>query len=384
MRGPTVAKAGTKVKNRASVDLGGRFVYHPTMAYTPRAGSTDWTAAGIWLLGAAVIVWVIWALWGILLPFILGAVVAYVLDPVVNGMIRHTRLSRTGAVAVLFVILSLLLALLIGLVWPTVRREVSDLATAFPDYVERVQRQMEVMKGHIIQINADLGGSTDILLSLKNRIQATFLGLGRFLGGQVVGFITNLVNIFLIPLIAFFLLKDKSAWLAGFYSLLPDARRDDWERVVDRINRMLAGYFRGTAIVGVAITVVSFIGFTVIGMPYALLLSVIRGIGILIPYVGFVFSIIPPLILAAISPEPWAMVIGIVVLFAATEFLQGFVLVPIIVGNAVDLHELTVMFALLVGGTLFGLWGIILALPAAAMIKIIAAEVLRGRTGIAG
>lgn len=354
------------------------------MAYTPRAGSTDWTAAGVWLLAAGVMVWVIWALWGILLPFILGAVIAYVLDPVVNGMTRRSRLSRTGSVVVLFVILSLLLALMIGLVWPTVRREVSDLVAAFPDYVERVQRQMEVMKGRIIQINADLGGSTDVLLALKNRIQATFLGLGRFLTGQVVGFITNLVNIVLIPLIAFFLLKDKSAWLAGFYSLLPDARRDDWERVVDRINRMLAGYFRGTAIVGVVITVVSFIGFTIIGMPYALLLSVIRGIGILIPYVGFVFSIIPPLILAAISEEPWTMVIGIAVLFAATEFLQGFVLVPIIVGNAVDLHELTVMFALLVGGTLFGLWGIILALPAAAMIKIIAVEVLRGRTGGAG
>lgn len=350
------------------------------MAYALDSKKPDGAAVGIWLLVGAVMLWSVWMLWSILLPFVLGAVIAYMLDPLVHVMTRRTRLSRTAAVSVLFLILVLLLVLLIGLVWPVVTREVSDLAKAFPDYVDRAQKQVEVIKGRIIQINADLGGSTDLLLTLKNRVQGTVLAVSRFLVGQLVGFLTNLVNIILIPLIVFFLLKDKDAWFDGLYSIIPARSRPAWERVMDRINRMLAGYFRGTAIVGVVITIVSFIGFTVIGMPYALLLSVVRGIGILIPYVGFVFSIIPPLILAALSNDPWVMVIGIVVLFAATEFLQGFVLVPTIIGNAIDLHELTVMFALLVGGMAFGLWGIILSLPAAAMIKIIAVEVIRERS----
>ena len=85
-------------------------------------------------------------------------------------------------------------------------------------------------------------------------------------------------------------------------------------------------------------------------------------------------SIIPPLILAALSPDPWMMCLGVAILFAVTELLQGFVLVPTIIGSAIDLHELTVLLAILVGGTTLGLWGIILALPAAAIIKILITE----------
>lgn len=336
----------------------------------------DWTAAGVWILAAAALGWMVWALWGILLPFILGAVVAYVLDPVVGALTRTTRFSRTAAVTLIFVLVALLLVLLVLLVSPIVAREVSDLVAAFPRYLDSAQQQLEVLKGSIIQLNANLGGSTDLLFELKNRVETTALTLGRFLAGQIAAFLTNLANIVLIPLIAFFLLKDKIAFLTGFQDLFPTAHQVTWERALRRIDRMLAAYFRGTAIVGVAITIVSLIGFTVIGMPYALLLSVIRGVGILIPYLGFVISIIPPLVLAALSSDPWMMILGTVILFAVTEVLQGFVLTPIIIGSAIELHELTVLFAILVGGTTLGLWGIILALPAAAIIKILATEAL--------
>ena len=189
-----------------------------------------------------------------------------------------------------------------------------------------------------------------------------------------MAFLNNLANLVLIPLITFFLLKDKDQFLTVFSNLLPEAHRPTWATVLSRIDRMLAAYFRGTAIVGLVTAVVSFIGFALIGMPYAVLLSIIRGVGILVPYLGFVISIIPPLILAALSPDPWMMVLGVAILFAVTELLQGFVLVPTIIGSAIDLHALTVLLAILVGGTTLGLWGIILALPAAAIIKILITE----------
>ncbi len=340
---------------------------------------TDWAAVIAGILVAVLVAWGIWALWTILLPFILAATLAYILDPPVSMMMRRARCSRTWATSLVFAWLVLFLVFAVFLVWPPVVREASDLVGAFPRYIDSLQQEMAALKDRVTQINEDWGGSTDLLFALQSRAHETALALTRYLTDQVVGFVSNVANLVLIPLITFFFLKDKDRFLRSFHDALPLAHRPTWEKALARIDRMLAAYFRGSAIVGLIIAIVSFVGFLLIGMPYALLFSLVRGIAILIPYLGFVVSIIPLLILAAVSPDPLMMFLGVVILFAATEFLQGFVLTPIIIGNAIDLHELTVLLAIFVGGMALGLWGIVFALPAAAIIKIVLTEALAAR-----
>ncbi|HYP42092.1 MAG TPA: AI-2E family transporter, partial [Chloroflexia bacterium] len=183
---------------------------------------------------------------------------------------------------------------------------------------------------------------------------------------RAMGFIVGLV---IIPFWLFYVLKDKDRGIQAFNNMLPFSWRTDVWRIVRIINGVLSSYIRGQLLLGLAVGVATTIGLFVVGAPYAILLGIISGLTEIIPVVGPIIGAIPGLILAAFHPEGWVMVLKVLAVYALVQQLENNLLVPKIQGDSVKLHPSIIMVALVVGSQVGGLFGLIVAVPVAAILR---------------
>ncbi len=193
----------------------------------------------------------------------------------------------------------------------------------------------------------------------------SLLGFLRWLTralGSIVGFI-------IIPFWLFYVLKDKDRGIKAFNNMLPRSWRVDVWHIVRIINGILSSYIRGQLILGLVVGVASTIGLLLVGAPYAILLGIISGFTEVIPVVGPIIGAIPGLILASFSPEGWVMVLKVLAVYVVVQQLENNLLVPKIQGDSVKLHPSLIMVSLVVGSQVAGLFGLIIAVPVAAILR---------------
>jgi predicted PurR-regulated permease PerM len=202
---------------------------------------------------------------------------------------------------------------------------------------------------------------------LANGIWRGVLGLGRGLGTVL----TLLGYVFLTPILTFYLLRDWLTIVARLRDLIPTTYRARVVAFTTEYDRLLASYMRGQLIAAAAVGVLTWLGFMLLGFPYALLLGVVAGVFNVVPYMGLVASLIPALIIAIFSNDIlWSLgKIGIV--FAVVQVLDSAVLGPKIVGESVGLHPVWVILALSVFGFFLGFLGLLIAVPLAVLIKLL-------------
>ncbi|HEX5339568.1 MAG TPA: AI-2E family transporter [Gammaproteobacteria bacterium] len=320
------------------------------------------------LLAAAFAIAIIYLLRPILTPFIVSAILAYLGDPLVDRLQRF-KLSRGVAVLVVFTITILALLLLMLLVLPMVTRELAVLFAHMPEALTWFQQQaMPWLDVHLgLNLSALAPGNLAGFLS-ENFVSAGKLAGNALLsvsrsGGAVFAFFLNLI---LIPVVTFYLLRDWDNLVARIAALLPRNNVETVTRLARDCDTMLGAFLRGQLSVMIGLAIIYTLGLWLVGLDNAVAIGVIAGLLSFVPYLGVVTGITLALLSALLQAKGWWLPVEVLIVFGVGQLLESLVLTPRLVGERIGLHPVLVIFAILAGGQLFGFAGVLLALPVAA------------------
>lgn len=307
----------------------------------------------------------------ITLPVLLTGVVYYLLNPIVNYL-ESKRMKRVTAVLLLYVFIILLILILVLSVFPLVNEQIASFVQNVPEYTKQLQENMQKWIGirNIDQVGEWIGTESGNWISkisgqFTSVLENTFSGLG-----SIVGAVTSVViAIVTVPFILFFLLKDGKKLPGYLLEFIPTRMRGKGLRVLSEINNQISSYIRGQIIVSFCIGILLYIGYLIIGMNYSLVLAIIAACTSIIPYLGPTIAITPALIVA-IATSP-AMLVKLIVIWTVVQLFEGKFISPNIMGKSLSIHPVTIIFVMLTAGRLFGVPGIILAVPGYAVLKVI-------------
>jgi predicted PurR-regulated permease PerM len=325
-----------------------------------------------WLIATALIGWLMWLLAPVLTPFVASALLAYIGDPLADRL-QKLKLPRTIAVVTVFLLTFGGIALLVLLVVPLIRTQVSAFLSALPGIVAQAEQVWLPTITQFIGIepgdDVGLGAFVSRYSDLAGDWTATVLmSLSR--GGGALA--AAVISLFLIPILTFYLLRDWDTILVRLGALVPMSQRDTVFRLARETDDVLGAFLRGQIMVMIALAVIYSTGLTLIGLKFAVAIGVVAGLVSFVPYLGFVFGILLAGLTVVLEPDPLLRLAGVVATFAVGQFIEGSVLTPKLVGDRIGLHPVIVIFAVAAGGQLFGFFGILLALPAAAVLSVLA------------
>lgn len=333
-----------------------------------------------WLAGAALFVLVLWLLNDILLPFVVGAVVAYFFDPVVARLQRY-GLSRTLATTAVTIMAALITIGAAFAIVPPVFGQIEALVGKAPEYIVNAATRLQPM---IEPLRAKLGLEPLSLLDLQNEAskwagQALALlgGMASSVAQRSAAVINLLALLFLTPVVTFYLLRDWPKVLAAIDNALPLDHAGTVRKLARDSNAAVAGYVRGQALVCVCLGTIYGAGMSLVGLQFGFVIGLVAGLISFIPFVGTLVGATMAIGMAlAQFPPDWISVGKVAAVFLIGHLLEGNVLSPKLVGDRVGLHPVWIMFALLAGGSLFGFVGVLVAVPIAAVIGVIARHLL--------
>ncbi len=324
-----------------------------------------------WLIAILLCGWLFYLLAPVLTPFIAAGLLAYMGDPLADRL-QKLKLPRTLAVVVVFLTTFLLIGLLVLLVGPLIKTQVSALFAALPDIAHKVEQVwlptlldwLNVEPGDDIGIGAFLGRYSDMAGSWSGKI---LLGVGKS-GGVLMAAVLSL---FLIPILTFYMLRDWDTFMAHLSALIPDRQRETVLELARETDSVLGAFFRGQVLVMLALACIYTLGLSLVGLKFAIAIGVVAGLVSFVPYLGFVFGIGLAGLTVAFEPNPIWNLVGVVATFTIAQVIEGSFLTPKLVGDRIGLHPVIVIFAVAAGGQLFGFFGILLALPAAAVLSVL-------------
>lgn len=334
-----------------------------------------------WLLvGLAIylIGWLLLSAQSALTPFILGLVLAYLLLPIVNRLNR--RMPRWLAILIVYLGLGGLVGILVAFIIPPAAEQIRELVRTIPSVSEFEKIGADLLQVYRANVPEDLRepintAASNTLRTLQSNISSYAQSVGGFVVGriaQVINTVIYVLGLLIIPIWLFFVLNDQEKGSIALNRMIhPRARNDFWQ-VWSIINSVLSNYVRGQLILGLAVGLAAGLGLLALGVfgfkiPYILLLSIIAGITELIPIIGPIIGAIPA-VLIAFSVSPAAGVAALI-LYIVIQQLENNFLVPRIVGESIGIHPAVLSVALLAMGQVFGILGIILAAPVAAITR---------------
>ncbi|WP_110457951.1 AI-2E family transporter [Shewanella algidipiscicola] len=304
---------------------------------------------------------------GLLAPLLVALVLAFLLEWPVAQMGRIGINRTTGASLVLVLFIGMMILLMFGLV-PSLWKQGLGLVTDLPSMLDKglitikayVEKYPQFLSTE--QLDATVG-------ELKKLLDTQhLLDLGKQLIGYSASLLVLMVYTILVPLLVFFFLKDKEQLIRGSKRFIP-SNRDLARKVWLEMNQQIFNYIRGKVIEIFIIGVVSYLFFAIMELRYAALLGVLTGLSVLIPYVGATLVTLPIALVAffqwGVSPEFGYLMLG----YGIIQALDGNVLVPVLFSDAVDLHPVFIIAAVLVFGGLWGVWGVFFAIPLASLVK---------------
>ena len=303
-----------------------------------------------------------------LTPVIASVVIAYLLEGLV-GLLERKRVPRLAAVLVVFVaFMTALLFVMFGLL-PLLSRQATQLVQQLPTMIGRGQDLLLALPNQYPELF-----SQDQVLDLINRIRAEAVNIGQQALeaslSSVVGILTLLVYVILMPLMVFFFLKDKRTIVTWITHFLP-ADRHLADQVWADVDVQIGNYVRGKFIEVVIVWVVTYVTFALMGMQFSMLLGVLVGLSVVIPYVGAVTVTFPVAIIAYFQWGFSSDFLYIMIAYGIIQALDGNVLVPLLFSEVVNLHPIAIITAVLVFGGLWGLWGVFFAIPLATVVQAI-------------
>lgn len=326
-----------------------------------------------WLIGLGVFCLLLYLLRGILLPFVAGMAIAYFLDPLA-ARLEKSGLSRSLATVIITLSFFLFLVLLILVLAPLVEEQVVQFAQRVPGYVhqlvDRSQPLWHTAKTYLSpkDIERLRSAGSEYAGTVVSWLGAFFT---RVLSGSLV--VVNVLSlIFITPVVTFYLLRDWKGITCRVDRWLPRNHAATVREQLHEIDVILAGFVRGQALVCLALGSFYAIGLTAVGLDLGLVVGFAAGLASFIPYLGTISGFLVGIGLALAQSQDWSLAAFVAAVFLVGNLLEGNVLAPKLVGEKIGLHPVWVIFALLAGGALFGFLGILLALPVAAVVGVLA------------
>ncbi|TAL74783.1 MAG: AI-2E family transporter [Rhodanobacter sp.] len=327
-----------------------------------------------WLAIIAVAVLVVWRLSPMLMPFAVAAMFAYLGDPMADRLERW-HLGRTLAVSVVFIVLGLVVVGALLLVLPLLSRQIANLVQNVPHYVAWAEDTAWPWLQTRLHLDPHTFDSDRVVAALKAHIGSVGGIAGQVLGTvsrSGLGVVLWLTNLVLIPVVTFYLLRDWDRLVAAIDRLLPRAVEPTVAQLARESDAVLGAFVRGQLLVMIVLGV--FYGASlslVAGLSVGALIGVLAGLLSFVPYLGFITGFGAALIAALVQYGDWNHVLVVCGVFVVGQLLEGYVLVPKLVGEKIGLHPVAVIFAVLAGGELFGFLGVLLALPVASVAMVL-------------
>ncbi|MGH8040854.1 MAG: AI-2E family transporter [Rudaea sp.] len=326
-----------------------------------------------WLALVAALGAVLWLLAPVLTPFVIAAMFAYLFNPVVDRLVR-LRLRRGFAVGVVFLLLTVLLILVLLWLIPYLQRQVTTLIRHLPDWIGWLQTGAVPWLNAKFDLELELPDMQQIAAVLQQHWKEAG-GLAAAIFAQVSrsGFalLSWSVHVIVVPVAFFYLLRDGRGMLERVQELLPRSLEPVVVRLAREVDITLGGFVRGQLSVMIVLGVLYAIALWAVGLDVGSLIGIIAGLISFVPYLGGIIGVLMGVIAALVQYHDWLHVILVLIVFGAGHLLEGYVLVPRLVGEKIGLHPLAVIFAILAGGELFGFLGVLLALPLAAVVMVL-------------
>ncbi|GIN55873.1 AI-2E family transporter [Lederbergia ruris] len=298
------------------------------------------------------------------MPFLISGFIAYILHPIIIRLEKF-GMNRTLAITLIYVtfFIGMGYGMYVGI--PLFIRQLRDFSDQLPIFIGQYRdwiHHLEVSTSHFPDgIQNQIDEKIDALEKWFNRwIEKSI--------NSLVALIDYLVIIAVIPFISFYMLKDISLLKRATWYIAPKRWRENGQKFLEAVNESLGGYIRGQILVCALVAVLSTVTLVILGVNYPIMLGLFIGITNIIPYFGSVIGLVPTVAIALLSSPKLAIITTIAMLII--QFLEGNVLSPFIVGKSLHMHPLFIMAALVVGGEVFGVIGMILSIPILAVIKI--------------
>ena len=314
------------------------------------------------LTGFGIVMW----LGDMLAPAIAGVVIAYLLEAPVATIERHS-VPRFIAVLVVFALfMAFVLAILLG-VMPLLWRQVTALIQQFPTMLGKGQETLLSLPEQYPTLFSE-EQVRDLINTIKSEAAAFGQRVLSLSVASVVSVLTMLVYLILLPLMVFFFMKDKNRIVNWFTTFLPN-KRGLLNKVWREVDGQIGNYVRGKVIEILIVWLVTFVVFKIMGLNFAMLLSVLVGLSVLIPYIGAVVVTVPVALIAYFQwgfTTDFALLVG---LYLVIQALDGNVLVPLLFSEVVNLHPVAIIVAVLVFGGFWGFWGVFFAIPLGTLVN---------------
>lgn len=313
------------------------------------------------------LVFLLYSVRGILLPFILAIIIAYVLNPFVEKLEQYKIRRIFGIIIVYIAVFGILLvAGYYG--FPVIIKQITSLGETIPTYTSQIQQILNSFYRNYknFSIPVSLRESIDRNLLV---IQKTIISHLSSVVSILFGIFSRIFSIIVAPILAFYLLKDKEEICQIIVKTIPLSNRSELLQLWEEIDTVLTKFIRGHLTVAFIVGAGTAVGLSIIGMDYPLLLGIITGLTNIIPYFGPIIGGIPAVLLALLKSQTLAFYVIIVIV--VVQQLESNFISPRVLGSSVGLHPLLVIFVLLAGGEIWGIVGMLVAVPLTAVLKIL-------------
>jgi predicted PurR-regulated permease PerM len=335
----------------------------------------------LWFGISLAVAWLLYTLRGVLAPVFFAFLIAYMLDPLVDRietsrLLRGRSIARAVGIAVLLVGVFAAAAILVLVVAPMVYQEVASFLKRLPGLVARSRSAWEpILAEYGLTVPASVGEAfEDLHLDLQSVVTKGYTpatAAAKWLLGGTASALGTAVAALIVPVVAFYLLYDFDVLVAKTGGLIPPRYRPEAERFFGEVDAVLGQFFRGQFTVVAILAVLYSVGYGLVGVPLALPIGIMAGLLSFIPYAGSSLALVAALLMTGLDWQGWTQILWVLGVHASIQGLEGFVITPKIMGDTVGISAIAVLFALLVGAELLGFTGVLLAVPAAAVLKIL-------------
>ncbi|AVQ36275.1 AI-2E family transporter [Staphylococcus kloosii] len=311
----------------------------------------------------------------IVAPIIVSLILFYLFNPIVNLMERY-NIPRVWGVSILFLVIIGIITLVVNLLIPLIGVQVKSFGHNFPHYVSKVNQFFDSVTKY--SIVADYHNQIQShLTSLSKKIPNMISDYTNGFSSKIKNFAETLVNVGVVivttPFVLFFMLKDGHRFKEFSTNIIPPKFRKDYHDLLEKMSVQVGSYIQGQIIVSFCIGILLFIGYSIIGLDYSLVLASIAAVTSVVPYLGPTIAISPAIIIALITSP--IMLLKLIIVWTAVQFIEGHFISPNIMGKTLKIHPLTIIFILLSAGNLLGVVGVILGIPAYAILKVLVSHI---------
>ncbi|HDY9965737.1 TPA: AI-2E family transporter [Staphylococcus aureus] len=304
-------------------------------------------------------------------PIIVSLILFYLFNPIVNMMERY-RIPRVAGSSIIYLAVVGVITLIVNLLIPIIGSQVDSLVKNSPQYLEKLINSIDKIANNTF-FSSYYSQINDWLNSLPKKIPSMLSEFTDGFGSKIATFAETIANIGVVivttPFVLFFMLKDGHHFKEFSTNIMPPKFRKDFHDLLEKMSVQVGSYIQGQIIVSFCIGILLFIGYSVIGLKYSLVLASIAAVTSVVPYLGPTIAISPAIVIAAIT-SPW-MLLKLAVVWTLVQFVEGHFISPNIMGKTLKIHPLTIIFILLCAGKLLGIVGVILGIPGYAILKVL-------------